>query len=111
MAPLLARPANVCHPESVKTSKPKVVENKVEPKNLFNRLGGTEGISLIVDDILEAHLRNPEIKHVFLPIANNPEKLEGFNTYALLPAMPELALYHPKTIEKQEKQNELYNKL
>lgn len=39
------------------------------------------------------------------------EKLEGFNTYALLPAMPELALYHPKTIDKQVKQNELYSKL
>lgn len=39
------------------------------------------------------------------------EKLEGFNTYALLPAMPELALYHPKTIDRQEKQNELYSKL
>ena len=59
-----------------------VVENKVEPKNLFNRLGGTEGISLIVDDIIETHLMNPEIKHVFLPIANNPERLEALKKHS-----------------------------
>ena len=29
--------------------------------------------------------------------------LEGFKTYANLPSLPELALYHRKTIEKQEK--------
>jgi|TARA_B100000780_G_scaffold40113_1_gene24918 glycosyltransferase involved in cell wall biosynthesis len=39
------------------------------------------------------------------------EKLEGFETYALLPGMPELALYHPKTITKQEEQNNYYNTL
>lgn len=58
-----------------------VVEKKNESESLFNRLGGTEGISLIVDDILEAHLINPEIKHVFLPIAINPERLEGFKKH------------------------------
>ena len=39
------------------------------------------------------------------------EKLDGFKTYALLGAHEELALHHPKTIEKQVKQNELYSKL
>ena len=39
------------------------------------------------------------------------EKLEGFKTYAPLPAIPELALYHPKTIERQEKQNAYYDTL
>ena len=39
------------------------------------------------------------------------EVLEGFESYAPLPAVPELALYHPKTIDKQEKQNEYYSKL
>jgi len=39
------------------------------------------------------------------------ERLEGFKTYAPLPAIPELALYHPKTIEKQVKQNNYYNTL
>jgi hypothetical protein len=49
----------------------------------------------------------PEIKWV----NKVHEKLEGFKTYALLPALPELALYHPKTIDRQVKQNEYYNTL
>ena len=39
------------------------------------------------------------------------EKLDGFKTYALLPDNESYALFHPKTIERQEKQNEFYNKL
>ena len=39
------------------------------------------------------------------------EKLEGFKTYAPLPQHPELALQHPKTIERQEKQNKFYETL
>ena len=39
------------------------------------------------------------------------EVLEGYKTFAPLPALPELALYHPKTIERQEKQNAYYDTL
>ena len=39
------------------------------------------------------------------------EVLEGFKTYAPLPAQEELALYHPKEIERQEKQNAYYDTL
>ena len=39
------------------------------------------------------------------------EILEGYETYANLPEMEEYALYHPKTIERQEKQNNYYSKL
>ena len=40
------------------------------------------------------------------------EKLDGFGTYTFLPADTEaFSLYHPKTIERQIKQNELYDKL
>jgi hypothetical protein len=39
------------------------------------------------------------------------EILVGFKTITDLPEMEELALYHPKTIEKQEKQNQLYNEI
>tara|TARA_R110002012_G_scaffold156432_1_gene317436 strand:- start:1896 stop:2519 length:624 start_codon:yes stop_codon:yes gene_type:complete len=49
----------------------------------------------------------PEIKWV----NKVHEKLEGFKTYAPLPQHPELALQHPKTIERQEKQNAYYNTL
>jgi len=49
----------------------------------------------------------PEIKWV----NKVHERLEGFKTYAPLPAMPELALYHPKDISRQEKQNAYYDTL
>ena len=39
------------------------------------------------------------------------EKLQGFKTYAPLPAHKDLALYHPKTIDRQEKQNKFYSTL
>jgi len=39
------------------------------------------------------------------------EVLDGFKTYANLPEIEEYALYHPKTIDRQEKQNNFYSKL
>ena len=39
------------------------------------------------------------------------EKLDGYKTYALLPTMEGLALYHPKDIKRQEKQNHYYSTL
>ena len=39
------------------------------------------------------------------------EVLEGFKTYAPLPAREELSLYHPKDIIRQEKQNAFYDTL
>jgi glycosyltransferase involved in cell wall biosynthesis len=39
------------------------------------------------------------------------EILDGYNTYANLPEMEEYALYHYKTIERQEKQNSYYSTL
>ena len=36
------------------------------------------------------------------------EKIVGFKQYTTLPAVDELALIHPKTIERQEKQNNYY---
>ena len=37
------------------------------------------------------------------------EYISGPKTYAHLPPNEELSLYHPKTIDRQEKQNNLYN--
>ena len=39
------------------------------------------------------------------------EYIDGCKTYAHLPPHEELSLYHPKTIEKQIKQNELYSNI
>ena len=37
------------------------------------------------------------------------ERLDGFKTYSILPPQDEFCLLHPKTIERQEQQNEFYN--
>jgi len=39
------------------------------------------------------------------------EKLSGYKTISNLPSNPTLALHHPKTIERQEKQNAYYETL
>jgi len=39
------------------------------------------------------------------------EVLEGFKTHSILPLEEEWALYHPKIIDRQEKQNNFYNTL
>lgn len=39
------------------------------------------------------------------------EVLEGFKIHGMLPVEEEWALYHPKTIERQERQNNYYNTL
>jgi hypothetical protein len=49
----------------------------------------------------------PEIKWV----NKVHERLEGFKTYAPLPAEQSFALYHPKDIARQEKQNSYYETL
>lgn len=49
----------------------------------------------------------PEIKW----INKVHERLDGFKDYSYLPDDESYALFHPKTIERQEKQNEFYNRL
>ena len=49
----------------------------------------------------------PEIKWV----NKVHERLDGFKTYTMLPDVEYFALYHPKTIDKQEKQNSYYETL
>ena len=41
--------------------------------SLFERLGGKKGISAIVDDVVAAHMVNPDIKERFLPYKGTPE--------------------------------------
>lgn len=49
----------------------------------------------------------PEIKW----INKVHERLEGFNTFIKLPAKEQYALKHPKTVERQVKQNDYYDTL
>ena len=39
------------------------------------------------------------------------EQITGCKTYAHLPPQEELSIYHPKTIDKQMKQNDMYAKV
>ena len=39
------------------------------------------------------------------------EVLDGYKKYSALPAQDEFCLLHPKTIERQEKQNDFYNNI
>ena len=52
-------------------------------------------------------LNSPEIKWT----RKVHEHITGHTTQSHLPPHEELSLYHPKTINKQEKQNELYQKI
>lgn len=39
--------------------------------SLFECLGGVEGITLIVDDVIEAHMNNPVIKDILYHIKSS----------------------------------------
>lgn len=45
------------------------------PASLFVRLGGSPGISALVDDVVAAHLENHAIKARFLPYLALPDRL------------------------------------
>lgn len=45
-------------------------------QSLYEKLGGKEGITAIVDDIVAAHMVNPTIKERFLPYTEDPENLK-----------------------------------
>lgn len=42
---------------------------------LFERLGGSNGINALVDDIVARHMENPVIRSRFRPYLETPEKL------------------------------------
>ncbi len=52
-------------------------------KRLYERLGGVEGITLIVDDVIEAHMNNPEIKEIFIPYKEQPERLASIRQHTI----------------------------
>ncbi len=44
-------------------------------KTLFERLGGTAGITSIVDNVVETHMNNPAVAARFIPYKDTPERL------------------------------------
>jgi hypothetical protein len=59
------------------------------------------------DNQWRIYKNSPEIKW----INKVHERLDGFKVWSALPEMEEYSLYHPKTIERQEKQNSYYESL
>jgi len=51
--------------------------------SLFERLGGTEGITSIVDDVVATHQKNPTIQAVFLPYNDDPERLAAIKKHTV----------------------------
>lgn len=47
----------------------------METKSLFHRLGGSNGIKALVDDIVTMHMENPVIRARFRPILETPDRL------------------------------------
>ena len=52
-------------------------------KILFDRLGGTVGITSIVEDAVEAHMNNPAISARFLPYKEQPERLAVIKKHSI----------------------------
>jgi len=53
----------------------------VVEKTIYEKLGGAEGISGAVEQIVAKHLENELIKHYFLPLNENPEHMEQFKQH------------------------------
>ena len=58
-----------------------VKSEPIKEESLNSRLGGVEGISAIVEDIVAAHLANPIIKDSFAHLENNPEQMSVFKQH------------------------------
>ncbi|UCD61639.1 MAG: group 1 truncated hemoglobin [Flavobacteriaceae bacterium] len=50
---------------------------------LYERLGGSEGISSIVDDAIEEHMNNPAVNARFLPLKEQPERLKVIKQHTI----------------------------
>ena len=58
-----------------------VKSEAIKEESLNTRLGGEDGISAIVEDIVTAHLANPTIKDSFAHLENNPEQMSVFKQH------------------------------
>ena len=52
-------------------------------RTLFERLGGSEGIAKIVDDVVESHMINPKVSARFLPYKEDPERLTAIKNHTI----------------------------
>jgi len=53
----------------------------VVEKSIYDKLGGEEGISAAVEQIVAKHLENEQIKHYFISLKENPEYFNQFKQH------------------------------
>lgn len=58
-------------------------KNKASASTLYERLGGKEGITAIVDDVIEAHMNNPTISATFIPYKSQPERMAKIRQHTI----------------------------
>lgn len=58
-------------------------KNKANAPTLYERLGGKEGITAIVDDVIEAHMQNPTISATFIPYKTQPERMAKIRQHTI----------------------------
>jgi len=57
------------------------VPKEIIEKTIYEKLGGAEGVSVIVEEIVEQHIKNEHIKHYFIPLKENPEYFNQFKQH------------------------------
>ncbi|HET8838685.1 MAG TPA: group 1 truncated hemoglobin [Flavobacteriaceae bacterium] len=50
---------------------------------LFERLGGRTGISKLVENTVDAHMKNPAVNARFLPFLQQPERLDKIKQHTI----------------------------
>ena len=70
-----------CTDTKVKKNEKAEVALVSNESSLYERLGKAEGISALVDDIVEAHLVNPLIKDKFQSLKEDPKRFEVFKNH------------------------------
>ena len=65
----------------VKTETVKDPPKEIVAKTVYENLGGAEGISVIVDDIVDLHIKNEHIKHYFIPLQKDSVYFNQFKQH------------------------------
>jgi hypothetical protein len=68
-----------CQSEASPEIESPIVESKttsIVEQSLYHRLGGSEGISSIVDELISTHLKNPIVSEQFIYLNESPETME-----------------------------------
>lgn len=65
----------------VETNKEEIAIVVEKEETIYQKLGGEEGVSVIVDDIVAKHLENEKIQHYFIVLKEDPEYFNQFKKH------------------------------